>query len=89
MEELLDLYYNQDKKCYLTGELLTYYRGPKLTNNNYESKYNIQIFKKDSKNGWDLDNIFLAGNVIKNRSKYLDFSELIHICGLISEKYKN
>ena len=50
--------------CALCNELLTYYIGKKLTENNYESKFNIYISKIDNSNIIDKHNIQLIGKVI-------------------------
>ena len=71
LDELLEIYENQHRKCALTKELLTYYNGKCLTANKYEKKFNIKIQKIDNEKGLNKDNIILVGNSIsKNDRKY-------------------
>ena len=46
-QDLLDILKNQNNKCYLTGELLTYYTGKVLTKECYESRFNLSVIRLD------------------------------------------
>lgn len=82
-EDIIELYLKQEKKCKLSGELLTYYMGPNLTKNNYEKKFNITIDKIDNNKGYTKDNIRLIGKAIYKMKSHLSDNEFFHICQLI------
>lgn len=87
-QDILDIYYKQDKKCKLSSELLTYYSGPNLTIDRYESKYNITIDKIDNNKPYSKDNIQLLGSDIHKMKGNLSNQEFIRLCNLISNKNK-
>lgn len=84
--DLLELYNKQNKRCNFTDELLTYYIGPSLTDDKYESKFNISINIKDIKSPFTIDNIELIGETISKMKHDLTNNEFIRLCKLISEK---
>jgi hypothetical protein len=87
-EDVLELYLKQDKKCALTGELLSYYNGPQLTENSYESRYNICIDRIDKNKGYAKENIILIGKIVSKMKSNIDMKSFIHLCSIISEKNK-
>ncbi len=89
IEDIINIYELQNRKCYLTDELLTYYFGPKLTDNNYETKYNISIIKKDKDKDFSKSNIVLVGNCIKKMVGNLNLEDFKNICKLIVKKTNN
>lgn len=85
LEDLLEIYEKQNRKCALTRELLTYYNGKCLTENKYEKKFNIKIQKIDNDKGFYKDNIILIGNTISKMIGNMELNEFKRICKLISE----
>ena len=85
LEDILEIYENQNKKCYLTKELLTYYNGKCLTENKYEKKFNIKIKRINNSNGFIKDNIILVGNSISKMIGNMNIKEFKRICKLVSE----
>lgn len=85
LEDLLEIYEKQNRKCALTRELLTYYNGKCLTENKYEKKFNIKIQKIDNNKGFYKDNIILIGNTISKMIGNMELNEFKRICKLISE----
>ena len=85
-KELLDIYQEQKKECALSGELLTYYTGPVLTDDRYESRFNITIAKKDNLKPYIKDNIYLLGQDIHRMKGNLSDMEFKRLCLLISGK---
>lgn len=71
-EDILELYYKQDEKCALSGQILT-----KIAlEDKGVNKYNISIDRIDSSKGYTKDNIELIGsiiNIMKNDIKEEDF----------------
>jgi hypothetical protein len=71
-EDILELYYKQDGKCALSGQILT-----KIAlEDKGVNKYNISIDRIDSSKGYTKDNIQLIGsiiNIMKNDIKEEDF----------------
>ena len=57
IEDIIQVYYNQNKECALTEELLTYYNGKCLTKDKYEKKFNMKIIKKDNSKPYNKENI--------------------------------
>lgn len=88
-EDILEIYIQQDKKCALTGELLSYYNGPQLTENKYESRYNICIDKIEKNKNYSKENIILIGRIVSKMKNDIDMKSFIHLCEIISEKNKN
>lgn len=84
LNDIIEIYNTQDKKCALSGELLTYYIGPKLTDNKYESKYNICIIKKKDELGWDKENIILIGNIVYKMKQNMNINDFLQICKIVS-----
>lgn len=87
LEDLIYLYEKQNRKCAYTDELLTYYSGPVLTKDSYESKFNITIdYDKsgDNESNINLDDIKLIGKIIKQMKKNIDSKEFMRLCKLIS-----
>ena len=85
LDELLNIYHKQEKKCALTKELLTYYNGICLTKNKYEKKFNIKIQKINNDLGFDKDNVILIGNSISKMINNMELKEFKRICKLVSE----
>ena len=85
IDNLINIYNKQEKKCALTKELLTYYNGKCLTNDKYEKKFNIKIQKITNINGYNKDNIILIGNSISKMIGNMELKEFKRICKLISE----
>ena len=85
LNELLEIYNLQDKKCYLTKELLTYYNGKCLTENKYEKKFNIKLQKIDNSKFYNKENLILIGNSISKMIGNMDIIEFKQICKLVSE----
>ena len=85
LEDLLEIYEKQNRKCALTKELLTYYNGKCLTENKYEKKFNIKIQKIDNNKGFYKDNIILIGNTISKMIGNMKLDEFKRICKLVSE----
>lgn len=81
--DILDIFNNQNKKCALTNELLTYYNGPNLTDNNYETKFNISIIKIDDSIKYQSSNILLVGDIINKMKKNIPLPEFKRLCELI------
>lgn len=71
-EDILELYYKQDGKCALSGQILT-----KIAlNDKGINKYNISIDRINSSKGYTKDNIQLVGaivNIMKNDIDEKDF----------------
>ena len=84
--DILEIYEKQNKKCPLSDELLTYYSGEVLTENKYESRYNITISKIDDKKDFTKDNIQLLGKDIHKMKGNFDNKEFIKLCKIIYEK---
>lgn len=84
-DELLEIYNHQNKKCALSDELLTYYNGPNLTHNSYESKFNIKIIRKNKNSGYQKNNILLVGNIIYKMMGNIELNEFISLCKLIND----
>jgi hypothetical protein len=71
--DISELYYKQEGKCILSGEI--------LTKNDLEdksvNKYNVSIYRIDSSKGYTNDNIQFVGiafiNIMKNDIKENDF----------------
>jgi hypothetical protein len=85
LNDLLEIYNRQNKKCYLTKELLTYYNGKCLTENKYEKKFNIRIQKLDNSIFYNKENIILIGNSISKMIGNMELTEFKRICKLVSE----
>ena len=85
-EDILKVYYNQNKKCAFTDELLTYYSGSPLTENKYESNFNISISRKNINQDFTINNIELIGNTIYKMKGKLNNQEFLRLCQLISKK---
>lgn len=81
--ELMDLYHQQNKKCALSDELLTYYNGPNLTYNSYESKFNIRVIRRNKNEAYQKNNIMLVGNIIYKMIGNLELKEFTRLCALI------
>ena len=79
-------YQEQKKECALCGELLTYYTGPVLTSDRYESRFNIAIAKKDNLKPYIKDNIYLLGQDIYSMKGNLSDMEFKRLCALITDK---
>ena len=86
--DIIDIYENQNKKCALSDELLTYYSGPILTKNKYESRYNITISKINNLKPYTKENFHLLGYDIYKMKGSRDTEEFIRLCKIISEKNK-
>ena len=82
-EDVLKVYYKQNKKCALSDELLTYYSGNHLTKDKYESRYNIAFSKIDLSKEYSLDNLQLLGKEIYRMKGNLSNKEFIRNCKLI------
>ena len=63
-DDIVNLYNKQGGKCALSNEMLTYYSGSKLTDNNYETRFNISIDLINPKENYTLNNVQLIGNTI-------------------------
>ena len=87
-EDILHLYTIQEGKCALSNEMLTYYSGSKLTDNNYESRFNISIDLIDPTENYTIDNIQLIGNTIYRMKGTLNNTEFIHLTNIISNNQK-
>ena len=85
-KDVLEIYQKQNKKCVLSDELLTYYSGEVLTNNKYESRYNITISKIDCNKEYVKNNIQLLGKDIYKMKGIFDNKEFVRLCKIISEK---
>ena len=85
LNELLEIYEKQNRKCALTKELLTYYNGKCLTENKYKKKFNIKIQKIENEKEFNKDNIILVGNSISKMIGAMELKEFKRICKLISE----
>lgn len=85
-QDLLDILKNQNNKCYLTGELLTYYTGKILTKESYESRFNLSIIKLDMEKPYTRDNIVLVGKSVAQMKGNLPLTEFKRICKLIGEE---
>jgi hypothetical protein len=81
--DIMERYNDQNNKCYLSDELLTYYNGPNLTNNSYESKFNIRVIRQNKNEGYQKENIILVGNIIYKMIGQLELKEFIRLCGLV------
>lgn len=71
-EDILELYYKQEGKCSLSGEILT----KNALEDTGVNKYNVSIDRIDSSKGYTNDNIQLVGaiiNIMKNDIKENDF----------------
>ena len=86
--DIIDIYNKQEQKCALTNELLTYYMGPNLTQNNYEKKFNITIDKIDEEIDYYRNNIRLIGKSIYKMKSHLSHQEFLHLCQLVSSHDK-
>lgn len=86
LDDILQIYKNQNGRCALSDELLTYYNGPKLTENSYESKYNINIIRKDLSKIYNVENIILIGKCINQMKGNKTLDEFIQLCSIISNK---
>ena len=86
--KIIDIYNKQEQKCALTNELLTYYMGPNLTQNNYEKKFNITIDKIDEEIDYYRNNIRLIGKSIYKMKSHLSHQEFLHLCQLVSSHDK-
>ena len=85
LNELLEIYEKQNRKCALTKELLTYYNGKCLTENKYEKKFNIKIQKLEKNKEFNKNNIILVGNSISKMIGTMELKEFKRICKLVSE----
>jgi len=85
-KDIIEIYNKQNKKCFLTSELLTYYSGKQLTKNKYESKFNICINKIDNEKPYSKENIQLVGECLAKMKKNLTNDNFIHLCKLVSSK---
>ena len=65
-EDIIQLFKSQNGKCFYTDELLTYYSGIKLTNDRYETRYNMVISRIFPDRDFTKDNIELIGKIISN-----------------------
>ena len=83
IEDINEIYLKQNKKCALCNELLTYYIGKKLTENNYESKFNICISKIDNTKFVNKNNIQLIGKVVYKMKNELTNKEFLRLINLI------
>lgn len=88
-EDIMEIYLNQNKKCALSNELLTYYSGPSLTDDKYESKFNICIDKIENSKAYQKNNVQLIGQTIYRMKNSLDTKEFIRLCGIVSNWNKN
>lgn len=88
LEEVLEIFSKQNKKCALSNELLTYYIGPNLTENKYESNFNIYIDRIDDSKPYNKNNIQLIGHIIHRMKNNISNHEFMRLCGIISEKNK-
>ena len=86
VSDLLEIYNQQNKKCALSDELLTYYNGPNLTHNSYESKFNIRIIRKNKNQPYQKSNIILIGNAIYKMIGSLELKEFTRLCGLVNNQ---
>jgi hypothetical protein len=84
IEDIIDIYNNQNKECALTKELLTYYSGKCLTKDKYEKKFNMKIIKKDNDKPLNKENTLLVGNVIYKMICNNSLEEFKRLCGLVS-----
>jgi hypothetical protein len=83
--DLLDILKNQNNKCNLTGELLTYYNGKNLTKECYESRFNISVIRLDLDKPYTRENIVLVGKSVAQMKGTLPMGEFKRICKLIGE----
>ena len=67
----------------LNGKL-TYYNGKILTNDNYESRFNISLIKKDLTLPYNFNNVLIVGRIVSEMAGNMEFSEFKRICGLIA-----
>jgi len=86
ISDIIEIYDTQLGKCAISDELLTYYYGPKLTENKYESKYNIKLIKKNLDKPYEKNNIILIGDCIYKMKGNKDLNDLIHLCNLVCKK---
>lgn len=86
IDDISEIYNQQNKKCYLSKELLTYYNGPNLTHNSYESKFNIKIIRIDKNKPYQKMNIILVGNIIYKMIGSLELKEFKRLCSLINNQ---
>ena len=85
IEDIIQVYYNQNKECALTKELLTYYNGKCLTKDKYEKKFNMKIIKKDNSKPYNKENILLVGNVVYKMIGNNSLDEFKRLCKLVSD----
>ena len=88
-DDIVNLYNKQGGKCALSNEMLTYYSGSKLTDNNYETRFNISIDLINPKENYTLNNIQLIGNTIYKMKGSLTNDEFIHLTNIISNNQSN
>ena len=81
--DLLDILKKQNYKCALTNELLTYYTGKNITQENYETRFNISVIRLDNTLEYTKENIILVGKSVAQMTGDLPLTEFKRICGLI------
>ena len=84
IEDVIEIYNNQNKECALTKELLTYYSGKCLTKDKYEKKFNMKLIKKENDKPFNKENTLLVGNVIYKMIGNNSLEEFKRLCGLVS-----
>jgi len=85
-EDIIEIFESQNGKCFYTDELLTYYSGIKLTNDRYETRYNMVISRIFPDKDFTKNNIELIGKIISNMKSSLGRDSFLQIIGCISSK---
>jgi len=88
VDDIISIYNVQEGLCSMSKEMLTYYSGIKLTDNQYESKFNIKIDLIDKTKPYIPNNIQLLGNIVYRMKQNMSNQELLHLCDIIVSKNK-
>ncbi len=85
IQQIWDLFIQQDKKCYITGEALTLYPGSRKTAKNYQS---ASLDRIDSSKGYEMENVAWVHKRINAMKLDMSLNEFVAWCNRVT-KYKN
>jgi len=79
LEDIKELYEQQNHKCALTDKIMTYEAMERINNQHIINKWNISIDRIDSKKGYTKDNIQLICAIVNRYKMHLSQEELMTI----------
>ncbi len=89
IQEIINLYHQQEGKCALTGHILTHtqiHNEDSHLNESVKHRWNISIDRIDSSKGYHINNVQLVGTIINRIKSDLSTEDFIHICQTIGRQ---